>query len=226
MAHYEHSRQIAYQQVGQSPEVVQVRNSIPRKPVAHHARNESRTKLSPSPIILEVGETASLDTDDTDAKAELTGTRANSRPKRLCLPSRSSWLTLKHWLATLCIVGLIIASILASQKITGYGLLAETQICDSSGNFRLQPGNSFWSPSRAFEITLSFGRFSFANAKFIDVAWDIVSIFWGPPDVIHQLPRLRKGSHNYHGRILCDVGSVRVHHTAKCHIRFHNCCVD
>ena len=184
MAHYEHSSQIAYQQVGQSPESWQVRHSIPRKPVAHHTRNESQAKLLPLPVVVTVGEPASLNSEETKIKAELIRTRAEKRFKRLCLPSSSLWSTSIHWLATLCVVGLVIASILASLKITGYNLLTESQVCDSSGNFRLQPAKSFWSPSQAFEITLAFGNFSFAKAKSIDVAWDIVSIILRPPDVL------------------------------------------
>jgi hypothetical protein len=44
------------------------------------------------------------------------------------------------------------------------------------GSFRILPENySYWSQSGFFQITLGYGTFSFAQAKLVDVSWDVVS---------------------------------------------------
>lgn len=48
--------------------------------------------------------------------------------------------------------------------------------CVPDGSFIMRPDlYNPWTTSGAFEITLAFGDFSFANAKLIDVVWDAVS---------------------------------------------------
>ncbi len=48
--------------------------------------------------------------------------------------------------------------------------------CLVDGSFSLQPDRyNAWTASGAFEITLGFGNLSFANAKLLDVIWDVVS---------------------------------------------------
>jgi hypothetical protein len=48
--------------------------------------------------------------------------------------------------------------------------------CLPDGSFSMKPYlYNPWAISGAFEITLAFGTLSFANAKLIDVIWDVVS---------------------------------------------------
>ncbi|WQF79509.1 hypothetical protein CDEST_04523 [Colletotrichum destructivum] len=50
-----------------------------------------------------------------------------------------------------------------------------TAACQPDGNFDVTKRSfSRWSGSGFFQITLAWGRFSFADAKAIDVAWDVV----------------------------------------------------
>ena len=58
-------------------------------------------------------------------------------------------------------------------------------VCEPDGNFNtgLDPV-SVWSPSKAFQITLGFGSFTFPTAKFIDIVWDIVGRQTDPCDAL------------------------------------------
>jgi hypothetical protein len=48
--------------------------------------------------------------------------------------------------------------------------------CLPNGSFSMEPYlYNPWAISGAFEITLAFGNLTFANAKLIDVIWDVVS---------------------------------------------------
>lgn len=58
-------------------------------------------------------------------------------------------------------------------------MLFYNQACGPDGNFRVDPRSySVWSASGFFQITLSGGPLAFAQAKAIDVAWDIVRRFY------------------------------------------------
>jgi hypothetical protein len=47
--------------------------------------------------------------------------------------------------------------------------------CQADGTFRLDPRTySMWSSSGFFQITLGWGTLTFAQAKAIDIIWDIV----------------------------------------------------
>lgn len=48
--------------------------------------------------------------------------------------------------------------------------------CNSDGSFTLvdHPTNNLWSIMSIFEITVFWGEFTFATAKFIDIVWDLV----------------------------------------------------
>jgi len=151
------------------------KNSIPKKPIPQIVCNEADSRPSSSAMTFTINEEASLISEDTEIQAKKTGSHTKRRLKRLRLSSRKLRSTIVHYLATLCVVGLSVASVLGGLSIE-YGLLTDYSVCDSGGNFQLNPEHSFWSPSRAFEITLGFGNFSFAVAKFVDVVWDVVTI--------------------------------------------------
>jgi hypothetical protein len=49
--------------------------------------------------------------------------------------------------------------------------------CLPDGSFSLRPDlYNYFTPDAAFEITLGFGNLSFANAKLIDIVWDLVCL--------------------------------------------------
>lgn len=51
--------------------------------------------------------------------------------------------------------------------------------CQPDGSFRLHPETySMWSSSGFFQITLGGGKLTFAQAKVIDIVWDIVSLVY------------------------------------------------
>ena len=91
---------------------------------------------------------------------------------------RELWSPTIHSTACLLVFGLVFASttglIMFILPLSyNYGFMS---ICDTSGNFNPTSNiPSFWSPSRAFQITMGFGAMSFSSAKLIDVAWDVVS---------------------------------------------------
>jgi hypothetical protein len=52
---------------------------------------------------------------------------------------------------------------------------SDLSACQGDGSFRLNPRTySTWSSSGFFQITLGGGAFTFAQAKAIDIVWDIV----------------------------------------------------
>jgi hypothetical protein len=51
----------------------------------------------------------------------------------------------------------------------------EARNCYPDGTFTLFPDKyNYWDVSRFFQITIAFGQLTFAQAKVIDVAWDVV----------------------------------------------------
>lgn len=54
--------------------------------------------------------------------------------------------------------------------------VSENTACQPDGSFRLQPDTySMWSSTGFFQITIGGGNLTFAQAKLIDIVWDIVS---------------------------------------------------
>jgi hypothetical protein len=111
----------------------------------------------------------------------------SAEPQKLCLrkethqehrsPLHGFWSSASHAVAFLCMMGLIATSIMVPINLVYSAALvdvSDSSFCDSGGNFHINSGPSFWAPSQVFEITVSFGNFSFSNAKLIDVIWDVV----------------------------------------------------
>lgn len=76
--------------------------------------------------------------------------------------------------------GLITAIAFLTPGYLSYYYLRPNNIkispCLPDGSFGMNPNlYDLWAISGAFEITLAFGNLSFANAKLIDVIWDVVS---------------------------------------------------
>ena len=76
--------------------------------------------------------------------------------------------------------GLITAITFLSPNPSSYDYSWSNNIiispCLPDGSFSMHPNlYNPWAISGAFEITLAFGNLSFANAKLIDVIWDVVS---------------------------------------------------
>jgi hypothetical protein len=89
------------------------------------------------------------------------------------------WIPLLWWLlahlGTLAGVAILLRYLVL---ITTVPIFAPSGVCMPDGSFNagLDPYN-MWSSSGFFQITLGFGELSFGTAKFIDVAWDVVSCF-------------------------------------------------
>lgn len=62
--------------------------------------------------------------------------------------------------------------------------------CLPDGSFTLWPGDfNYWHSSNVFQINFGFGKLTFAQAKAIDVVWDVVSV------ILHMYkPRLGTNS--------------------------------
>lgn len=164
MAHFEARPQIAYLSLHHGTDVEQRAPSIPRKPVAGHARSKSQVELLQTPV---PDETTSLASEDKDSDTKTKRWRIRSPPRDL-------WATTRHLSALLGIAGLFIASVYQILRARSFNL-APASVCDSGGNFQLSnEDQSFWSMSGAFEISTRFGNFTFAHAKLIDIAWDMV----------------------------------------------------
>ncbi|KAJ4985482.1 hypothetical protein SVAN01_09047 [Stagonosporopsis vannaccii] len=90
-----------------------------------------------------------------------------------CDLSAIRWLRGLGWTAgVIWVLGLILSAIFI-------GLLSEfvssNSACVPDGSFRLHPDTySMWSSSGFFQITLGGGKLSFAQAKVVDVVWDII----------------------------------------------------
>jgi hypothetical protein len=67
--------------------------------------------------------------------------------------------------------------LVASATYIGIATLALSHTaCQPDNSFRLHPETySMWSSSGFFQITLGGGHLSFAEAKVVDIVWDIVS---------------------------------------------------
>ncbi|KAK6220077.1 hypothetical protein QIS74_05579 [Colletotrichum tabaci] len=83
-----------------------------------------------------------------------------------------------HWLAALAwlfALGWVVSLGLLLFYLGSDYLQWNTAACQPDGNFDVTKRSfSRWSGSGFFQITLAWGRFSFADAKAIDVAWDVV----------------------------------------------------
>ncbi|EFQ29676.1 uncharacterized protein GLRG_04820 [Colletotrichum graminicola M1.001] len=82
------------------------------------------------------------------------------------------------WFATMISIfalGWITALILLTFFLGISSIAWGSNACQPDGNFDVfQNAYNLWSASGFFQITLGWGRLSFADAKAIDVAWDIV----------------------------------------------------
>jgi hypothetical protein len=100
-------------------------------------------------------------------------------------PVRTAWHDLKHdlkstrWLRgfgwTLCVfwlLGLIVSAVMIGMMSA---FITTDSACLPDGSFRLLPDTfSMWSSTGFFQITLGGGNLSFAQAKVVDIVWDIV----------------------------------------------------
>ena len=88
--------------------------------------------------------------------------------------SKQSWI-----LGVLSFFGfaaLLLALILPSVLNPVYGDGGYGTACILDGDFSLFPSvDSFWSVTGFFNISLSFGKLTFGQAKIIDIIWDLVS---------------------------------------------------
>jgi hypothetical protein len=68
--------------------------------------------------------------------------------------------------------------LIVSAVYVGVATLTSTSTaCQPDGSFRLHPESyTLWSSSGFFQITLGGGKLTFAQAKVIDIVWDIVMI--------------------------------------------------
>lgn len=91
--------------------------------------------------------------------------------------SRYAW---AHWRELWLHIGLGLVSLLALFSSVPLAVLTSTtewggRYCAPGGDFDYTADTyNPWDVGHLFQITLGFGKFSFAQAKAIDVAWDIV----------------------------------------------------
>ena len=119
--------------------------------------------------------------------------RPNLRPRR----RMGKWHSITNHCNACCIVcGAIVALVTIPLSNLGANSLYVSPdfpsfgVCEPDGNFDtgLDPV-SIWMPSKAFQITLGFGSFSFSTAKFIDIVWDIVGGLTDSLDAMLTAPR-------------------------------------
>jgi hypothetical protein len=144
----------------------------PRLSSTQHRRDGSQSRLLPATA----GDTAFSNSPQISAdpqKSHWQTERSQEPRSRL----RHFWSSTSLLAAFLCVMGLILTSVTVPPNLVDVASPTDngdSVFCDSGGNFYVNSGPSFWAPSRAFEITLAFGNFSFSNAKLIDVMWDVV----------------------------------------------------
>ncbi|KAF5506281.1 hypothetical protein CGCS363_v005435 [Colletotrichum siamense] len=80
-----------------------------------------------------------------------------------------SWLFLFGWIAGL---GVLLSVVIQQpQTITD----SDNTACQPDGSFNIFRNEyDWWAASGFFQITMAWGTMTFANAKFVDVAWDVV----------------------------------------------------
>jgi hypothetical protein len=155
-------------------------NDLAMQPIFHN-RCESQSRLLHSPEASFSGDKNSLASQEQGWNPGDITAPSSSDATWQQRPQRRLWSITTHLTACFLVCVLLVASALGSALLILTASYENTGICDASGNFNLAwfdstySTPSFWSPSRAFQITLGFGAMSFANAKLIDVAWDIVS---------------------------------------------------
>ena len=152
-----------------------------------HNRSESESRLLHSPDATAHGRENSVASQEQVLTPGSTSAPSRSDAAWQRRSRRKLWSPSIHSTACLLVFGLVVASILGSVMLilpnshefqvislpNSYGFISP---CDTSGNFNPTSNiPSFWSPSRAFQITMGFGAMSFSSAKLIDVAWDFVS---------------------------------------------------
>ncbi|EQB50638.1 hypothetical protein CGLO_09894 [Colletotrichum gloeosporioides Cg-14] len=80
-----------------------------------------------------------------------------------------SWLLLLGWIAGLGVLMSVV--IQQPQDITD----SDNTACQPDGSFNIFMNEyDWWAASGFFQITMAWGTMTFANAKFADVAWDVV----------------------------------------------------
>ncbi|KAF4837632.1 hypothetical protein CGCSCA4_v011753 [Colletotrichum siamense] len=80
-----------------------------------------------------------------------------------------SWLFLLGWIAGLGVLMSVV--IQQPQTITD----SDNTACQPDGSFNIFRNEyDWWAASGFFQITMAWGTMTFANAKFVDVAWDVV----------------------------------------------------
>ncbi|KAG7057498.1 nad dependent epimerase dehydratase [Colletotrichum scovillei] len=76
-----------------------------------------------------------------------------------------AWILALAWIGGLCTV----LAFISNAELYG------DSACKPDGSFDVEMNQyNLWSSSGFFQITLAWGRFSFADAKVIDVAWDVI----------------------------------------------------
>ena len=84
--------------------------------------------------------------------------------------------------------------------------------CSPDGEFTLWPGDfNYWHSSNFFQINFGFGKLTFAQAKAVDVVWDVVSVVFETykPSLAEMIRSLvavdRRFWLSYRGRSLPDI---------------------
>lgn len=80
------------------------------------------------------------------------------------------------WFSFICWAGGLLAAIITIPLVgRNFGNLEEASACQPDGSFNIVGQYNAWKINGFFQITAGVGHLNFANAKIIDVCWDVVS---------------------------------------------------
>lgn len=87
------------------------------------------------------------------------------------------WVAFIGWLFLLGWIGALIFLVIVLAIQPTLFSASDTSACQPDGSFNLfTDGYNMWDISGFFQITVAWGTLSFANAKLIDVVWDVVRL--------------------------------------------------
>jgi hypothetical protein len=87
------------------------------------------------------------------------------------------WARFGKWFAFFCWVSCLGGLVIYLAVVGSSPSLYRASACQPDGKFSIfRDTYSWWAPSSFFQITLGFGNLDFAQAKAVDIAWDVVSL--------------------------------------------------
>lgn len=92
-------------------------------------------------------------------------------------PARVQWRRLGKWTLFYVWLSILVYAIFTLTILSAWRILSQVGACQPDGKFSaFSDTYNWWSGAGFFQITLAFGKLSFAQAKVVDVIWDMVSL--------------------------------------------------